>query len=149
MTEVIDNDGAEDTVAPIRVLVYGTLKAGHPNHRLMRGANMLGKMVLHGADMRTLGAFPGAIRAPGTGNVIFGEVYEITEECLQSLDILEGHPNFYQRQRIRTPYGKAWCYFLPLTFADCEPVSGGIWRPTEQEQAEMAELLKQKEAASG
>jgi len=40
------------------------------------------------------------------------EVYEIDEQTLQSLDWLEGYPNYYDRQIINTEFGEAWIYFI-------------------------------------
>ena len=41
---------------------------------------------------------PYLIDQPGTGNRIHGEVYEVDEKMLMNLDILEDHPNYYQRR---------------------------------------------------
>ena len=41
---------------------------------------------------------PYLIDKPGSGNKIHGEVYEVDENMLRNLDILEDHPNYYQRR---------------------------------------------------
>ena len=41
---------------------------------------------------------PYLIDKPGSGNTIHGEVYEVDENMLKNLDILEDHPNYYQRR---------------------------------------------------
>ena len=41
---------------------------------------------------------PYLIDKPGSGNNIHGEVYEVDENMLKNLDILEDHPNYYQRR---------------------------------------------------
>ena len=41
---------------------------------------------------------PYLIDKPGSGNNIHGEVYEVDEKMLKNLDILEDHPNYYQRR---------------------------------------------------
>ena len=41
---------------------------------------------------------PYLIDKPGNGNNIHGEVYEVDEKMLKNLDVLEDHPNYYQRR---------------------------------------------------
>lgn len=41
---------------------------------------------------------PYLINKPGSGNNIHGEVYEVDENMLKNLDILEDHPKYYQRR---------------------------------------------------
>ena len=41
---------------------------------------------------------PYLIDKPGSGNNIHGEVYEVDEQMLKNLDILEDHPSYYQRR---------------------------------------------------
>jgi gamma-glutamylaminecyclotransferase len=114
-----------------RVFVYGTLKKGYGNHRLLSGATCIGATQVEGPHrMVDLGYFPGAVRVDlerGPG-VLRGEVYEVTTEILGSLDLLEGHPNFYERAKIDTEHGKAWCYFLPQQYLDEYPlIESGEW----------------------
>ena len=78
------------------LFVYGTLKKGFHNHRLLKGA----KHLYDGWQLGTLldlGAFPGMI--PGNDRV-YGEYYLITDEHLPALDRLEGHPDFYIRTEV-------------------------------------------------
>jgi gamma-glutamylaminecyclotransferase len=88
--------------AKTRVFVYGSLRKGFGNHRLLAvpGARLImaKSRTEPGYELRDLGAFPGMVRG-GAGAVI-GEVYEVDEATLAALDRLEGHPRFYTRSRI-------------------------------------------------
>lgn len=118
-----------------RVFVYGTLKQGEGNHRLLEqgGGRFLGPASIHGNYvMRDLGWYPCVVRVPdGPNSAIHGEVYEVDDELLATLDILEGHPNYYRRQKVQTSvegYRGVWIYLLNGAFAEAgEPVEGGYW----------------------
>lgn len=85
----------------IRVFVYGTLKAGRGNHRLLEKATFDGIAEI-GQDnfiMLNLGAYPAIIRSKD-GPTIKGETYLVDEATLKRLDWLEGYPNLYNRETI-------------------------------------------------
>lgn len=93
-----------------RVFVYGTLKRGHGNHRLLADSTFVGEDVLAGATLRDYGAFP-AVELT-LGGVVHGEVYQVSHETLRQLDRLEGVPSLYQRVRARTSTGAVWVYVM-------------------------------------
>jgi len=104
---------------PIRVFVYGTLKQGHGNHRLLANSKFLGRCVLTGKHrLVSLGGFPGLVQtdAEAPDRAVSGEVYQINDETLMSLDFLEGHPRFYERRKLATPFKNAWAYYLPADY---------------------------------
>lgn len=79
------------------IFVYGTLKRGHHNHRLLEKATFLGEattvddsfLMMHNRS------FPYVI---GNGKFfVKGELYEVDESSVVYLDRLEGHPDFYIR----------------------------------------------------
>lgn len=101
------------------VFVYGTLKKGFSNHRLLASSELLGRA-------RTIEAY--AMYSTGVPIVIknesvspiTGELYRVDEATLVYLDSLEGHPDWYRREEVdvlletedeepRTE--KAWIYF--------------------------------------
>ena len=115
-----------------RVFVYGTLKSGEANNPLLTGSDAvkLGDYTLVGPyRMFTLGGYPGVCRCTGEPDgEIVGEVWEVSEECLHSLDILEGHPEYYARTKVRTDYKNAWIYLLPEHYREqFAAVEGGNW----------------------
>jgi gamma-glutamylcyclotransferase (GGCT)/AIG2-like uncharacterized protein YtfP len=111
-----------------KVFVYGTLKKGHGNHRLLEGSKLLGNVITKPMfTMVSLGGFPGVLLEGSTP--IVGEVYEVDEVTMQHLDYLEGYPNFYDRTQIHTEHGSAWMYFLGPTYKDSHDiVEDGDWK---------------------
>ncbi len=113
---------------PARVFVYGTLKRGYGNHRLLElgRARFLGRDKIEGA-MHNYGSFPAVtLGQPGT---VHGEVYEVSAATLERLDRLEGTPSFYQRTRVSMSTGEnAWAYVMnPERVAGKRRVPSGHW----------------------
>jgi gamma-glutamylcyclotransferase (GGCT)/AIG2-like uncharacterized protein YtfP len=86
------------------VFVYGTLRAGQPNHSTYLGSALRCGDLWTTVDryrLRDLGAFPAAEHvtgepgAPGSG--IVGEVYRVRAEVGRNLDHLESNGRFYRR----------------------------------------------------
>ncbi|XP_044738391.1 putative gamma-glutamylcyclotransferase CG2811 isoform X2 [Chrysoperla carnea] len=109
-----------------RVFVYGTLKKCEPNHHWLTDTkNGVSKFI---GDGETLEKYPLVIATkynipfllykPGTGNNVKGEIYEVDEKMLKNLDILEDHPNFYERDQYllknlqTNETNQCWVYFL-------------------------------------
>jgi gamma-glutamylaminecyclotransferase len=129
-----EDQTVEDTNG-IRVFVYGTLKNGHGNHYLLEDAEYLGRCVVRGKfHMVDLTYYPGVVRRDGDVQPILGEVYRVDEQQLAALDMLEGHPNFYRREKVETPFKKAWMYFLPEEYTARPAMLAGMWRPDEEEE---------------
>ncbi|CAK6442756.1 unnamed protein product [Pipistrellus nathusii] len=91
------------------VFVYGTLKRGQPNHKvLLDSAN--GRATFRGRG-RTEEPYPLVIAGehniprllhlPGRGLRVAGEIYAVDEQMLRFLDEFEGCPDMYQRVRVR------------------------------------------------
>lgn len=111
------------------VCVYGTLRAGCGNHRLLAGADFLGEVRLSGWDMYSFGGFPGVIRGDGE---IVAEVYEVNRATMARLDQLEGYPGWYSRSKIPAVINGrgAWIYHFE-SVADVDGrrrVASGDWK---------------------
>jgi len=124
-----------------RVFVYGTLKQGHCNNDALSNARFLGRCYLEGNyRLVDLGWYPAILDRPDgddTTTRIVGEVYEIDEDTLYTLDMIEGHPNYYTRRKVATPWKNAWTYFLPQAYNDREgadEITSGIWEATDEEE---------------
>jgi gamma-glutamylcyclotransferase (GGCT)/AIG2-like uncharacterized protein YtfP len=106
------------------VFVYGTLKRGHGNHRLMTGT-FLGEDRISG-KLYDLGAYPAVGRADG---VVHGEVYLVDGDTMARLDRLEGIPHLYQRVRVWTWTGiHAWVYMMaPERLRKERAIASGRW----------------------
>jgi len=133
---------ADEKANKVRVFVYGTLKDGHGNHGYYLAGNpavsKLGRCYISGDyRMYSNGAFPMVTRGSDQDRVshIVGEVYEIDEHTLDSLDALEGHPDWYCREKVETPFKKAWVYLMPEDgrFASDSLVKSGCFAMTEEE----------------
>lgn len=117
-----------------KVAVYGTLKSGHGNSPALEHSVMLGAAVVSGSyTMYDMGCGYPAVVVPRvkTQQRVYVEVYEVDEDTLHCLDLIEGHPEFYKREKVSTPYGNAWMYFLPESYASSgtEKVVSGCWKP--------------------
>jgi gamma-glutamylcyclotransferase (GGCT)/AIG2-like uncharacterized protein YtfP len=92
--------------------------------------------------MMSFGGFPGVVRTPpkSTHQTMFGELYSMDEQGLSHLDMLESHPNWYERLKFRTNVMdcRAWVYTLPggegyLDATRYDAVPEGIWLPKDDE----------------
>jgi len=109
-----------------RVFVYGTLRRGFGNHRLLAGARFLGEArTARAYRMVSLGGCPGMLA--GTSRVV-GEVYEVDDETLLRLDRLEGHPYMYRREPVRLHgFAKVEAYIYQRDSARLPEVASGDW----------------------
>jgi gamma-glutamylcyclotransferase (GGCT)/AIG2-like uncharacterized protein YtfP len=84
------------------VFVYGSLKQGFHNHRLLEigQSRLLGDAVSLAPEyaMLDLGSFPGLIEGDQR---VTGELYEVDTHTFNRLDHLEGHPHMYTRHERR------------------------------------------------
>lgn len=96
------------------VFVYGTLKQGYGNHRLLKGKSLY----MGEAELLDYGVFPLPYGFPGIlpkeGEIVKGELYSIDEQVLNGLDCLEGfyepnHPhNMYERVEVEVVRYLEW-----------------------------------------
>ena len=89
----------------MKLMVYGTLKRGWGNNRLLVNATFVGEAVSKKNYVLFDSGIPYAV--PFTENEdthplrpIMGEVFEIDADQLRRCDALEGHPNWYRREII-------------------------------------------------
>jgi gamma-glutamylcyclotransferase (GGCT)/AIG2-like uncharacterized protein YtfP len=118
------------------VFVYGTLKAGHGNHRLLERAERIGDRWLTAADfvLYDLGSFPGLVETDVEGGEpVTGELYRVDDATLASLDGLEGHPFLYRREwiAVQPEAGGAikpvYAYIYQRSVGGYGRVEGGEW----------------------
>ncbi len=92
-----------------KVFVYGTLMDGEDNHHFLENSTCLGKAAIEGYDMYNVGGFYPAI-IPGNSRII-GELYEVPENDMASIDMLEGEGSLYIRKcEITTDNEMAYIY---------------------------------------
>lgn len=99
--------------------VYGTLKRGYGNHRLIYTGQLEYYADAVSEDRFHLvgGGFPILYTNPGIHRVAV-ELYSFTNESqLEAIDRLEGHPEWYRRERRNFITGNqkifAWVYLQP------------------------------------
>lgn len=115
----------------MKIFVYGTLKRGYGNNRLLDGAKFISEAHTPAEyTMVSLGGFPGVIRGGETS--IVGELWEVEDPIqLARIDRLEGHPNFYERHEVPVKVGDgddaAWIYLLDDSYRKHNPVESGVW----------------------
>lgn len=108
-----------------RIFVYGTLKKGQYFHERYLGgtnSNFLGSGTASRDFTLYVGAAPHLIREP-TDTPVKGELYEVDNDVLASIDYLEAHPVVYKREIIEvfTSEGEkvlAWAYLRHKNFKD-------------------------------
>ncbi len=98
------------------IFVYGTLKKREINNRLLNGSEFICKTkTVEKYTMLDFGPFPGVLKYNGKLKLplsrIKGEIYDITHQTLEGIDILEGE--WYFREEVEFEGGiKAQMYFL-------------------------------------
>ncbi|CAB3223116.1 unnamed protein product [Arctia plantaginis] len=117
-----------------KVFVYGTLKQNEPNHHwLTNKENGESSFHAYGATVTkypliiaTRYNIPFLLKDPGNGHFVKGEVYNVDEDMLGRLDLLEDHPNYYEREQddilivkensfsgqATEQHERCWVYFL-------------------------------------
>lgn len=78
----------------MKIAVYGSLKKGYWNSRLLEGSELLAEGMISGYKLYNSG-FP--VATPSEGTKITVEVYEVDEKTLAALDRLEGNGSMYNR----------------------------------------------------
>ncbi|WP_419787341.1 gamma-glutamylcyclotransferase family protein [Pseudodesulfovibrio sp.] len=98
------------------IFVYGTMKRGFPNHRLLAGARYLGPASTVERYALYVDMFPGVYPSEAV-SPIRGELFQVSAEDLRRLDALEGHPSLCHREQVMVKTSKgeqeAWIYFYP------------------------------------
>jgi gamma-glutamylcyclotransferase (GGCT)/AIG2-like uncharacterized protein YtfP len=108
------------------VAVYGSLRKGFGNHRLVEDSTYLGTDYTYPEfTMYSMGGFPYVMHEGNTSMVV--ELYDVDDNVMARLDRLEGYPTFYDRKQIPTSQGDAWIYFMHTAYRGTEEVESGDW----------------------
>ena len=76
------------------VFVYGTLFYDERNHYLLNTSQFIDEGYIEGFYMYNLGTYPWITKGKGK---VYGEVYEVDDETLSSLDYLEAVGYLYDK----------------------------------------------------
>lgn len=113
------------------IAVYGTLRKGGGNHRLIQNAEYLGSFSTEPVyTMKSLGGFPG-LKEGGNTSIVM-EVYAVNDQEAAAVDRLEGYREgeenwFYDKKPIDTPFGEASFYLYVPERETLENVESGDW----------------------
>lgn len=83
-----------------KIFVYGTLKRGYGNNRLLAESRFIGNAVTMPALFMADHGIPFVWTSGGPLRRIAGELYEVDDAVLARLDRLEGHPTNYHRELV-------------------------------------------------
>jgi gamma-glutamylcyclotransferase (GGCT)/AIG2-like uncharacterized protein YtfP len=74
---------------------------------------------MHGR-LYSVGSFPAVYTAPCIDEKVYGDLLTVTDDAIERMDSLEGHPVFFRRQlvTVHTENGEveAWVYMGPQRF---------------------------------
>ncbi len=84
-----------------KVFVYGTLKKGFCNHHFLEKSRFLGKAETLNKYALYLKDYYPFVTEYEKISIIKGEVYQINQQQLQQIDILEEVPDYYYRKLIK------------------------------------------------
>ena len=111
--------GVPDTAPPSHPLfVYGTLRRGFSNHRLLGEARWLGTAKTKGHFAMYASGVPYVVLTEHVCPIV-GEVYDVAPRLLAGLDAHEGHPRWYRRVLVDVVLDggtglQAWLYSFPV-----------------------------------
>jgi gamma-glutamylcyclotransferase (GGCT)/AIG2-like uncharacterized protein YtfP len=117
------------------VFVYGSLKRGEHNHRLLARARFVGEARTQPCyRLRVTSSYPAMIRTDEDPLSIEGEVFDVDRATLARLDRLEDNGRLYQRELIPVVVEgspeqpcQVWAYVYLLDVADLAPWPTGYW----------------------
>jgi gamma-glutamylcyclotransferase (GGCT)/AIG2-like uncharacterized protein YtfP len=100
------------------LFVYGSLKKNFCRNEFLSEERYLGTaFTFPFYQLHDLGSYPGLIETinscSDSGENIFGELYEVSEDCIEKIDEIEGVPNLFQRKNIFL--GNIFLCYLPLS----------------------------------
>lgn len=115
------------------VFVYGTLKRGYRNHHHLAGQKFLGEArTAAGYTLYSMGNHPGMVRSTDASHDVAGELWEVDDDCLVRLDILEGvGKKLYERVSIilAPPFAdEAVQTYLYLRSLHGRQAIGSVWK---------------------
>lgn len=106
------------------VAVYGTLKKNHSNyHHYLKGSKYLGNGKTKDKYPLIIEGLPYVLKEKGKGKNVNVDVFKVSNSTLDSLDKLEGHPNWYFREEVEIKMNKGktlkcWLYFNKKKFVE-------------------------------
>jgi len=113
------------------IAVYGSLRQGHGNHRLIEHTEYVGTFKTEPVfNLYSLGGYPG-LKENGDTAVVM-EVYSVDDDTARRVDGLEGYvpgrpATFYDKIPLETPFGTASVYTYVNNISEDRKVHSGDW----------------------
>ena len=106
----------DNVIQTNRVAVYGTLKRGYSNYNYyLTDSTYVGSGVTEDKYPLIIKGLPYMIEQKGIGYNVNVDVFSVSDEVLQDLDRLEGHPTWYRRKLVNILVNRervsCWLYF--------------------------------------
>lgn len=100
------------------VFVYGTLMNGETNHHYLENSKFSGMATIEGYEMYSMGGYPAIIDGDG---IIIGELYQVPNIDIPSIDMLEGEGSLYIKrcETVTDSNGKSSFAFIYVYNRDC------------------------------
>jgi gamma-glutamylcyclotransferase (GGCT)/AIG2-like uncharacterized protein YtfP len=102
-------------MAKTTLFFYGTLKTNQSRNHILNDQSFIGSARTKPVyNLYNQGAFPVMVPDP-QGKSIEGELWEVDDNCLKILDMIEGHPNLFKRTEVELETGVAQAYLFQLS----------------------------------
>ena len=100
------------------VFVYGTLMNGETNHHYLENSKFSGMATIEGYEMYSMGGYPAIIDG---NSLIMGELYQVPNTDMPSIDMLEGEGSLYIKrcETVTDSKGKSSFAFIYIYNRDC------------------------------
>ena len=100
------------------VFVYGTLMNGETNNHYLENSKFSGMATIEGYEMYSMGGYPAIIDGDG---IIIGELYQVPNIDIPSIDMLEGEGSLYIKrcETVTDSKGKSSFAFIYVYNRDC------------------------------
>lgn len=112
----------------MKLFVYGTLKRNHRLNSWLTTATYLKDSIIPGLTLYDLGSYPFAF--PSGDKQITGEIWEVGEDTLDLLDMLEFGAGFKREERSTEEGDKVQVYLWEASepYKGAKEIEDGTWR---------------------
>ena len=112
----------------IRFFTYGTFRQGECRHDILQSFKPEFIQVITTASeykLLNLGSFPGMVEGD---KAVVGELYNLPEIALNTLDMIESHPSFFCRKEIKLKDGTcAISYLFQRSINNLHEITSNDW----------------------
>jgi gamma-glutamylcyclotransferase (GGCT)/AIG2-like uncharacterized protein YtfP len=114
-----------------RIFVYGSLKKEQSAHGFLtehQATFVKDAVTTPEYHIYSISWFPGMVIDELMSGGVHGEVYEVSEACMNDLDRYEGAPGLFRREEITLADGNtAIAYLFNQNFSGRPRIESGVW----------------------